>query len=106
MSRSQEGLRSPSRDTVAVRAARPRPDMRRSAPGIRASDNLECGRSERSLRSPQAAVTLPAMIEAADAIAFDPSNRELGAAVRAAWADNMRRTGFAAINGEVLSHDA
>jgi hypothetical protein len=51
------------------------------------------------------AVKAPAVIHAADRVAFDPAGRELRAAMRAAEIDEMRRAALAAVKREALAHD-
>src|SRR5207248_9453587 len=48
---------------------------------------------------------LPAVVEAAEAVALDPASAELRPPVRAARRDDLRRAVLAAIEGEVLAHD-
>src|SRR6202035_5655211 len=52
------------------------------------------------------AVVCPTVIEATDAVAFDPADRERGAPMRAARADDERRAALAAIQRKILVHDA
>src|SRR5687768_6884876 len=53
-----------------------------------------------------AAVVFPAVIKAADALSFDPSDGELRAPMRAARADQMRIAALTAIEREILAQDA
>ncbi len=49
---------------------------------------------------------LPAVIEAAQRIAFDPAGREPRAAMRADGIDEMGGAALAAVEGELFAHDA
>jgi hypothetical protein len=48
-------------------------------------------------------IVLPAVVEAADAVALDPARTELRAAVRAAELEQVRRVVLAAVEREVLA---
>src|SRR5262249_5387419 len=52
------------------------------------------------------AVVLPAVVEAADAVALHPAGAELRAAMGAAERHQVRLAGLAAIEREVLAHHA
>src|SRR5581483_10063351 len=51
-------------------------------------------------------VVLPAVVEAADAVPLHPAGAELRPPVRAAKRHQVRRAALAAIEREVLAHDA
>src|ERR1043166_6543780 len=52
-----------------------------------------------------AALEFPAVIDATDIVALDPSQMHLRAAVRAAIIDDLRLPGLAAIEREILAHE-
>jgi hypothetical protein len=51
------------------------------------------------------AVVFPAVIEATDAVAFDPADRKPSAPMRATRADDERRAALATVQGKILAHD-
>src|SRR5205085_3858316 len=53
-----------------------------------------------------AALEFPAVIDAADVVAFDPAQMHLRAAMRAAVVDDLRMARLAAVEREILAHDA
>src|SRR5262249_19767964 len=66
----------------------------------------EAGVLGRLLDALAAAVVLPAVVEAADAVAFHPARRELRAPVRPAVGEQVRCAGLPAIERVVLAHHA
>ena len=52
------------------------------------------------------ALEFPAVIDAADVVAFDPAQMHLRAAMRAAVIDDLRLPGLSPVEREILAHDA
>src|SRR5579885_3308238 len=76
--------------------------------GVAADAHLgrEGGVLGRHLHALAGGVVLPAVVEAADAVALHPAGAELGAAVGAAEGEEVGSAALAAIEGEVFAHDA
>ena len=92
-------------------ATLPGQNKRRLSRDTPPSGNFECGSFARKafprpvVDALTRAVVLPAVIHTANAVSFHPSGGKLGSTVSASKSNHMWCSSFAAIKGEVLTHD-